>query len=46
MGDVLLTTLDEQYYTYAVRGNIFPDRYAVYPPPGRMPSLIAELRAD
>jgi iron complex outermembrane receptor protein len=27
--------LDEKYYTYAVRSQFVPDRYAVYPLPGR-----------
>ena len=35
---------DEQYYTYAVRSAFTPDRYAVYPLPGRTLSLSAELR--
>jgi iron complex outermembrane receptor protein len=35
---------DERYYTYAVRSAFTPDRYAVYPLPGRTLSLIAELR--
>jgi len=37
---------DEQYYTYAVRSNVFPDRYAVYPLPGRTLRVTAELRVD
>ena len=38
--------LDEEYYTYAVRSQFgaTPDRYAVYPLPGRTLSLAAELR--
>jgi len=35
---------DEAYYTYAVRSAFTPDRYAVYPLPGRTLSLTAELR--
>jgi iron complex outermembrane receptor protein len=38
--------LDEQYYTYAVRSNFTPDRYNVYPLPGRTLSVIAELKVD
>ena len=38
--------LDERYYTYAVRSNFTPDRYNVYPLPGRTLSLTAELRVD
>ena len=38
--------LDEAYYTYAVRSNFTPDRYNVYPLPGRTLSLTAELRVD
>jgi iron complex outermembrane receptor protein len=37
---------DAHYYTYAVRSAFVPDRYAVYPLPGRSVSLIAELRLD
>jgi iron complex outermembrane recepter protein len=35
---------DEDYYTYAVRSAFTPDRYAVYPLPGRTLSLSAEVR--
>ena len=38
--------LDEAYYTYAVRSNFTPDRYNVYPLPGRTLSLTAEFRVD
>ena len=38
--------LDEAYYTYAVRSNFTPDRYNVYPLPGRSLSLTAEFRID
>ena len=38
--------LDEQYYTYAVRSNFVPDRYNVYPLPGRTLSVIAEIKVD
>ncbi len=34
---------DEQYYNYAVRSAFTPDRYAVYPLPGRSFSLAAEV---
>jgi len=37
---------DSHYYTYAVRSAFVPDRYAVYPLPGRTFALIAELRMD
>jgi len=35
---------DEAYYTYAVRSNFTPDRYAAYPLPGRHAWLSAEYR--
>jgi iron complex outermembrane recepter protein len=35
---------DENYYTYAVRSAFMPDRFAVYPLPGRTLSLSAEIR--
>jgi len=38
--------LDEQYYTYAVRSNFVPDRYNVYPLPGRTLSVTAEFKVD
>jgi iron complex outermembrane receptor protein len=38
--------LDEEYYTYAVRSQFTPDRYSVYPLPGRTLSLTAEFRVD
>ena len=38
--------LDEEYYTYAVRSQFTPDRYNVYPLPGRTLSLTAEFRVD
>lgn len=34
---------DEEYYNYAVRSAFVPDRYSVYPLPGRSFSLAAEL---
>jgi len=34
---------DKGYYTYAARSAFIPDRYAVYPLPGRTLSLTAEL---
>jgi iron complex outermembrane receptor protein len=34
---------DEKYYNYAVRSAFTPDRYSVYPLPGRSLSLAAEL---
>ncbi|HKQ28793.1 MAG TPA: TonB-dependent receptor [Burkholderiales bacterium] len=34
---------DKGYYTYAVRSAFIPDRYSVYPLPGRSFSLTAEL---
>jgi iron complex outermembrane receptor protein len=37
---------DERYYTYAVRSPFTPDRYSVYPLPGRTVALIAEIRVD
>jgi iron complex outermembrane receptor protein len=38
--------LDEEYYTYAVRSQFVPDRYSVYPLPGRTLSLTAEFKVD
>jgi iron complex outermembrane receptor protein len=38
--------LDEKYYTYAVRSPFTPDRYSVYPLPGRTLALTAELGVD
>jgi iron complex outermembrane receptor protein len=38
--------LDEDYYTYAVRSAFTPDRYAVYPLPGRTFALTAELKLN
>jgi iron complex outermembrane receptor protein len=35
---------DEAYYTYAVRSNFTPDRYAAYPLPGRHGWVSAEYR--
>jgi iron complex outermembrane recepter protein len=35
--------LDEKYYNYAVRSAFVPDRYSVYPLPGRSFSLAAEV---
>jgi iron complex outermembrane receptor protein len=40
---VLNNALDERYYSYAVRSAFTPDRYSVYPLPGRTLSLAAEL---
>ena len=40
---VLNNLFDERYYTYAARSAFIPDRYAVYPLPGRTLSLAAEL---
>jgi len=37
---------DERYYTYAVRSAFTPDRYSVYPLPGRTFSVAAEIRVD
>jgi len=37
---------DERYYTYAVRSNFTPDRYSLYPLPGRTLSFAAELKLD
>ncbi len=36
--------LDEKYYTYAVRSQFVPDRYAAYPLPGRHAWASAEYR--
>ena len=35
---------DEKYYNYAVRSAFTPDRYAVYPLPGRTVGISAELK--
>ena len=35
--------LDEKYYDYAVRSAFTPDRYSVYPLPGRSFGLAAEV---
>jgi iron complex outermembrane receptor protein len=35
---------DEKYYDYAVRSNFTPDRYSVYPLPGRTFGVSAEIR--
>jgi iron complex outermembrane receptor protein len=40
---VLNNVFDEDYYTYAVRSQFVPDRFDVYPLPGRALSLIAEI---
>ncbi|MGH8687229.1 MAG: TonB-dependent receptor [Burkholderiales bacterium] len=37
---------DEKYYTYAVRSAFTPDRYSVYPLPGRTFYVSAEFRLD
>jgi len=37
---------DERYYTYAVRSAFTPDRYSVYPLPGRTIAVAAEFRVD
>jgi iron complex outermembrane receptor protein len=34
---------DEEYYNYAVRSAFVPDRYSVYPLPGRSFGFAAEL---
>ncbi|MSP97156.1 MAG: TonB-dependent receptor [Betaproteobacteria bacterium] len=36
--------LNEKYYNYAVRSAFTPDRYAVYPLPGRTLGLTAEIK--
>jgi iron complex outermembrane receptor protein len=36
--------LDQKYYTYAVRSQFVPDRYAAYPLPGRHAWASAEYR--
>lgn len=46
-GRVSLTVnnaFNQHYYTYAVRSAFTPDRYAVYPLPGRTLGLIVELK--
>jgi iron complex outermembrane recepter protein len=40
---VLSNALDERYYSYAVRSAFTPDRYSVYPLPGRTLGLAAEV---
>ena len=40
---VLNNALDERYYSYAVRSAFTPDRYSVYPLPGRTLGLAAEV---
>lgn len=40
---VVNNVFDEDYYTYAVRSQFVPDRFDVYPLPGRALSLIAEI---
>ena len=35
---------DEDYYTYGVRSNFTPDRYAAYPLPGRSGWVSAEYK--
>lgn len=44
MGLTVNNLLDEKYYNYAVRSAFTPDRYAVYPLPGRTISLSAEIK--
>ena len=39
----LNNVLDEAYYTYAARSAFTPDRYTVYPLPGRTLSVTAEI---
>jgi iron complex outermembrane recepter protein len=46
VGLALNNVFDSYYYTYAVRSAFIPDRYAVYPLPGRTFALFAELRID
>jgi iron complex outermembrane receptor protein len=46
-GSLALTVnnlFDDRYYNYAVRSAFTPDRYAVYPLPGRTVALSAEFR--
>lgn len=40
---VLSNAFDERYYSYAVRSAFTPDRYSVYPLPGRTLGLAAEV---
>jgi iron complex outermembrane receptor protein len=44
LGLAVNNLFDEKYYNYAVRSAFTPDRYAVYPLPGRTISLSAELK--
>ena len=41
---VVNNLFDEKYYNYAVRSAFTPDRYAVYPLPGRTIGISAELK--
>jgi iron complex outermembrane receptor protein len=43
LGATINNLFDEKYYDYAVRSAFTPDRYSVYPLPGRSFSLAAEL---
>jgi iron complex outermembrane receptor protein len=43
LGATLNNLFDEKYYDYAVRSAFTPDRYSVYPLPGRTLSLAAEV---
>jgi iron complex outermembrane receptor protein len=43
LGATINNLLDEKYYDYAVRSAFTPDRYSVYPLPGRSFAIAAEL---
>ncbi|HUQ74163.1 MAG TPA: TonB-dependent receptor [Burkholderiales bacterium] len=43
IGATINNLFNEQYYDYAVRSAFTPDRYSVYPLPGRTLSLTAEV---
>lgn len=44
IGIAVNNLFDEKYYNYAVRSAFTPDRYAVYPLPGRTLGLSAEIK--
>ena len=44
IGFAVNNLFDEKYYNYAVRSAFTPDRYAVYPLPGRTLGLSAEIK--
>ena len=44
IGFAVNNLFNEKYYNYAVRSAFTPDRYAVYPLPGRTMGLSAEIR--